>query len=464
MPDYGICSLKLKIILLAIIPLVVVITVISLMFFLGSIDLAKEQRRIIKENIMAEKKYELQSYVNIAMYSINHIINVNEDKEEAKEHVKALLNNMRFDSDGYFFVYTMDGTNILHPMLPEIQGKNVWHVKDKNGKQVIKELTAIAKNGGGFFQYCWNKPSVNKDMPKIGYVVSLPEWGWMVGSGIYIDDIDEEIKDFNDQVTNSFNNTFVRVMIVTIISISMIILFILSINISEKKLADKKLKELTQRIVDLQEAERARVARELHDGINQLLVCIKYSLEAAKEHVNKKSAAEQELQCGIQRLDEAIQEIRRISRDLRPSLLDHLGLFPALEALCRDFSRRTNIDVRYIAVDNLRLASEVETTLYRIAQEALTNVERHANATQVRLWFKVNKLALMMYIEDNGQGILSSHQSNGTAITDVCRGVGLRNMRERIGYHGGEMLIDTKTHNGTKITIKLPLLSIQEAA
>ncbi|MGI0117165.1 cache domain-containing protein [Zooshikella sp. RANM57] len=462
MPDYGICSLKFKIILLAIIPLVVVITVISLMFFLGSIDLAKEQRRIVKENIMAEKKYELQSYVDIAMYSISHIIDVNKDVATAKQQVKKLLNSMRFDTDGYFFVYTMEGTNIVHPMLPDIQGKNVWHVKDKNGKQVIKELVTIAKKGGGFFQYCWNKPSVDKEMPKIGYVVLLPEWEWMIGSGIYIDDIDEEIKNFNNQVTDSFNNTFVRVLVVTIISISMIIMLILSINISEKKLADKKLKELTQRIVDSQEAERARVARELHDGINQLLVCIKYSLEAAKEHVNKKSPAEQELQCGIKRLDEAIQEIRRISRDLRPSLLDHLGLFPALEALCRDFSYRTHIDVHYVAVDNLRLASDVETTLYRIAQEALTNVERHAKATQVKLWFQVNKLALMMYIEDNGQGISLNHHGNGSAITDASTGVGLRNMRERIGYHGGEMFIDTKIQKGTKIIIKLPLLSIQE--
>ncbi|MBU2711314.1 cache domain-containing protein [Zooshikella harenae] len=464
MSDYGICSLKLKIILLAIIPLVVVITVISLMFFLGSVDLAKEQRRIVKDNIMAEKKYELQSYVNIAMYSISHIIDVNKEEAAAKQQVKNLLNSMRFDTDGYFFVYTMDGTNIVHPMLPEIQGKNVWHVKDKNGKQVIKELVTIAKEGGGFFQYCWNKPSVNKEMPKIGYVVSLPEWGWMIGSGIYIDDIDEEIKSFNNQVTNSFNNTFVRVLVVTIISISMIIMLILSINISEKKLADKKLKELTQRIVDSQEAERARVARELHDGINQLLVCIKYSLEAAKEHVNKKSSAERELQCGILRLDEAIQEIRRISRDLRPSLLDHLGLFPALEALCRDFSHRTHIEVHYVTVDNLRLVSDVETTLYRIAQEALTNVERHANATQVKLWFQVNKLALMMYIEDNGQGMSLNHHGNGTAITDVCTGVGLRNMRERIGYHGGEMFIDTKIQKGTKIIIKLPLFAIQETS
>ena len=149
-------------------------------------------------------------------------------------------------------------------------------------------------------------------------------------------------------------------------------------------------------------------------------------------------------------LNGALREVRRVSHDLRPSILDDLGLAPALNSLTEDFSERCAIDVDLDLQLTERLPEDVEITLYRVVQEALTNVERHAGAGRVRL--KVWRRSQMVYMEltDDGCGFTASKPRAET-------GIGLRNMRERVALLGGEFAIQADDGQGTRIHACLPI-------
>ena len=154
----------------------------------------------------------------------------------------------------------------------------------------------------------------------------------------------------------------------------------------ERRMADGRLKELTQRVIDTQEEERARLARELHDGISQNLVGVRYAMDLAGRKVRTDvDDAALTIDRGVEALNGAIKEIRRLSHDLRPRVLDDLGLTAALEALCYNFAERTGIETRKstLRVSPTGCRPEASTALYRVAQEAFNNVERHSGATRL---------------------------------------------------------------------------------
>ena len=183
---------------------------------------------------------------------------------------------MAYGEDGYFFVYDQHGTNLVHPRLPELVGKNWWNLQDPNGDFVIRNLLKVAKAGGGFHNYVWNKPSTGELAPKIGHAIFLKEWGWMIGTGLYTDDVEAEISAMRTSLGSSIDRTKTVLLALTIAGILLATIFTMMIRLSEQRFADQRLKELTNRIVEVQEDERKRVSTELHDGISQLLVSARY--------------------------------------------------------------------------------------------------------------------------------------------------------------------------------------------
>ena len=206
---------------------------------------------------------------------------------------------------------------------------------------------------------------------------------------------------------------------------------------------------------DAQEEERGRVARELHDGISQLLVGVRYALDNTRRRLSRGDGegAAAPLEKGTESLLTAITEVRRISRDLRPGVLDDLGLGPALKALTDDFAARTGIETEFsTVVFRNRLDQDSKIALYRIAQEALTNIERHAEATRVSIDLRGHTRGATMRISDNGRGLPPRDARSGP-------GIGLRNMQERIEQLDGTLRILSSrgTQSGTVIEASLPL-------
>ena len=210
----------------------------------------------------------------------------------------------------------------------------------------------------------------------------------------------------------------------------------------------ERLAMLSRRLIQVQEIERRHLARELHDEVGQVLTALKLSLDTIDQ--TPLAAAHVRLHAARQHLNDLITRVRDLSLDLRPAMLDDLGLLYALLWLIDSYSRQTNIRVHieHQGLDR-RFAPEVETGAYRITQEALTNVARHAAVMEatVRIWLEDGTLTLQVL--DAGKGF-------ETAVVDRAPG-GLLGMRERAHLLGGELTIESTPGNGTRVNARLPI-------
>ncbi len=332
-------------------------------------------------------------------------------------------------------------------------GKNWIDLKDSQGKEVISSLLAQAAAGGGYTEYLWEKPSSGDVARKIGYSEMLGNRSWMIGTGAYFDDIDSQVLDVQNAMAPHIKSTFFAGA--WIASTAVLIVFVggLLLQLNEKKLADNKLRELTRRIVQTQDEERRRVSRELHDSISQSLVGVKYVLEDIQAESALDSAAVERINIGVSYLDQTLIEVRRISRDLHPSILDDIGLMAAVDALLDSFRQRTSIEITFnnVKVRHL-LPEDARTALYRVVQEALTNIERHSLASEASITFGIRGNWFGVTIADNGVGF-RLNQKEGPQATQ--RGIGLRNISERLSYLSGVCEI-TSTASGTQIFAGVP--------
>lgn len=285
----------------------------------------------------------------------------------------------------------------------------------------------------------------------ITYVTSFPSWQWAVGTGVFIDDVLASVANTKADVQSRVQRTFLYIGVITVAALLRVFGTGMLVNLRERRLADAKLKRLTQRVFDAQEEERGRVARELHDGISQILVGVRYALDSARRRLDKNDPrAAEPLGKGIDSLGQAITEVRRISRDLRPGILDDLGLGPALRTLVDEFAARTGIRCHFeTVVFRNRLDNNARIALYRIAQESLTNIERHSGASDVYVDLRGHRQGATLEIADNGRGL--------TARAQVGGGLGLRNMQERMEQLGGTLVLSDIQGGGTRIKATVPL-------
>jgi two-component system NarL family sensor kinase len=202
----------------------------------------------------------------------------------------------------------------------------------------------------------------------------------------------------------------------------------------------------------LQVNERRGFSRELHDGINQLLVSCKFRIELAGNKL-KREHDETIVQCELDKasdlIGQTIKEVRQISHNLRPTLLDDLGLDTAIKALIDQFLERTGIDVVYHFQVQSVIPDEIEITLYRLTQESLTNIEKHAQAKHIELQVWQSDRHIVFDCLDDGVGL--SHKSA------MSSGIGLINMRERLELIGGDFMLESQRGKGTKVHALLPL-------
>lgn len=443
-----------KVFLVASLPLIIAATLISLVVTSQSSQLAEREIAALESQLIGAKREELKNYLSIAKTAVvNTYGRAAPDDDAAKLAVSRELSAMLYGQDGYFFVFDYDGNNIVAPRQTYLIGKNWLGLKDVNGIPITDELIRIARTGGGYHAFNWPKPSTRENAAMIVYVNGLQDWRWAIGTGIFIDDVLETVAAARADVRARINRTSYYIVGIAIAALIGVFLSGLVINVRERRLADSKLKELTQRIIDTQEEERGRVARELHDGISQMLVGVRYALELTRRRLGlDRDKADESLEKGIDGLGGAIQEVRRISRDLRPGVLDDLGLGPALQALAEDFSARTGIAVEFeTVVFRNRLDQEARIALYRIAQEALTNIERHAQAGQVSVLLKGTRTGALLRVSDNGTGMVWPQAARGRSA-----GLGLRNMQERVEQLDGSLRV-MSTQSGTTIEARVPL-------
>jgi len=223
--------------------------------------------------------------------------------------------------------------------------------------------------------------------------------------------------------------------------------------------AAEELQRLASHLESVRESERARIARQLHDELGQALTAIKMDIAWLLKRFPAADTAMARRAEGLSGLiDDALRTVRRLSQEMRPGILDDLGLKAALEWLCSDFAERTSITCGLDArLDEKRLTQDQATAFFRIMQEALTNVSRHAGAKSVRVRLQETGGEVRLEVNDDGRGITSSQTSGKGTL-------GLIGIRERVLALNGRLDIQGRPGGGTTLTIALPLAAEEPKA
>jgi two-component system NarL family sensor kinase len=451
-------TFRTKLTLLTLLPLLVLIAGVTVFAIHQSARLSGVQSEILKEGLLEAKKAELKNYMELAYTAIRDIY---EDpslpRDVAQRRVAEAFHRMEYGSDGYFFVYDYDGLSIVHPRLSHLVGQNLWNFHDEDGKLLIQSLVQRAQEGGGYTEYRWDKPSGGESVLKLGYSIGLDEWGWMVGTGLYLDDIEQVVSQMERHMLENARQTILLMAFFTVSCLLVIAVIGLAVNLSEARVANRKLVRMAQKTFSFLEKERRRISRELHDGINQLLVSARFKLERIDDALGRGDHldASSSLAAADRILETGIQDLRRLAYDLRPSVLDDLGLVAALESLCSGLVERKPLQLHFESnIDSRECQPVLATALYRITQESLHNIEKHAG--EVRLVrVKVLRRRGWVYLEiaDDGEGFAwhpeRRCEQDGT-------GMGLRNIQDRVDLLGGRLTIEAAPGKGVRIRLKVP--------
>jgi len=239
-------------------------------------------------------------------------------------------------------------------------------------------------------------------------------------------------------------------------------LFSATLLAGSNELMVRTLQALTARLQSVREEERAHIAREIHDELGQQLTAMRFDLVSLRNRqmqASAKGAPDASLSNRFSDLvgmiDAMIADVRRIATELRPAILDTFGLNAAIEWLAEDFQKRTKIRCVYEGVDDLAvegqgIGSDLSTTVFRICQESLTNIARHAQASEARIHLKADGEWLSLEVSDNGMGISQEALMN-------TRSLGVVGMRERARIAGGDLFIGNGPVHGTSVIARFPL-------
>jgi two-component system, NarL family, sensor kinase len=230
-------------------------------------------------------------------------------------------------------------------------------------------------------------------------------------------------------------------------------------DMTEARHSEEMLRALSHRVVQAQEAERRRIALELHDHITQFLCAILVRCQALADQLSARGgASKREAVKLLQMLGRAAEDVERISRNLRPSVLQELGLVSVLRDTTARFADRTGVPVELTCVRiNARLPADTELALYRILQEALSNVEKHARARHVGVRLSQRRASVQLTIGDDGIGFDPARRSAKDRL-------GLLGMRERAAYVGGALTVKSARRAGTEIEVRIPMTPGASAA
>ena len=212
----------------------------------------------------------------------------------------------------------------------------------------------------------------------------------------------------------------------------------------------EKLRALDARLQSIREEERTRVAREIHDELGQVLTAVKIDVASLVRDLPTDQKQEKKVETVLSLVDHGIQSVRRIATELRPRILDDLGLVAAIEWAAEDFQTRTGTIGRVdLPEGQIAIDPERATAIFRIFQETLTNIARHANATEVDIRLSKDGGDIVLEVRDNGRGISDEQLSAGESF-------GILGMRERALLAGGDLIISGATGKGTLVRLRIP--------
>ncbi|WP_320151829.1 methyl-accepting chemotaxis protein [uncultured Tolumonas sp.] len=307
-------KIRTKILLLAILPLVFVIFAINATVYLLNQSQIATQQNELRTKLMEDKKSELSTYLQIAQTSIADLY-AQPDNPEIREQVKKILRQLRYGKDGYFFVYNYDGVNQVLGPKPEIEGKNLFNAKDAGGKFFIQSIINAARSGDGYAEYLWNKPSIGKDVSKLSYTLALDKYQWVLGTGFYIDDIENTLAEQRLKQEADTRSSMARVSLISLIimALTLIITSVIGNKISSP------LRHVVAALNDIANGEgdlTQRLQIESQDEVGDVSKAFNHFVERIQELVAQVGNVSQ-------RIFSETESLTRISGQYTRQMLEH---------------------------------------------------------------------------------------------------------------------------------------------
>lgn len=466
-------NLRQKIIWFAVTPLILALGAIATTVYHRAALLEQQQRGSIEHAYRDSKDAELKNYSTLAEQSIAHLYASGRTDAATMNEAKTILASLNYGPDGYFFLFDLQGTFLMHPRQPELVGQNLWHLRDANGDPAIQKLISRALEGGGLVDYTWQKPTNHNTVPvpKRAYVLVLKNWSWVLGTGVYLDDIDVALAKLDKQASQNIFDTMLWIVVISSLSVIAIVSGLMwsirkldvvgeKLELANKELkeANAKLKGLTQRIIRTQDDERHRISDDLHCSIKSMLVAIRMKIDVGIHKLpgltQQTAAAQSKFKEAIKLVNDTLDEIDQVIDGLHPIYLEQLGLEGALRQCAYDFDSDA-MRVEFNALgDEKGLPPSAGAALTLVTREALANASKYSSAKRVSIRLESDARRVTLSIYDDGHGF------NVDRINaDPNHGLGLLNMKERIEAEGGEFRL-TSSSSGTAVTATIPFSSI----
>ncbi|MEM5528418.1 methyl-accepting chemotaxis protein [Gammaproteobacteria bacterium AS21] len=283
-------SIRAKVFALVIIPLILVVITLSSIAINGLNNMGESQVTLYKEQLFKLKKDELSAYTEIAKKSV---ADLSPDKQGDLELLRNRIRDLKFGSNSYFFVFDKKSNTIVHAGNPKLEGKNLSAVKDARGDLVIQKLVQIAVDGGGFLEYYWENPATKSEDLKISFSSMLEQWDYMIGIGVYVDDIDKKVAymktQSDQQMTSLLTNNIVVSAGIMLLSICLVLFAapritrpLLFVAESLEQIA-KGDGDLTQRIDIKSKDEAGRVAVAFNQFVDMIQGLVSEIRESTKQ-------------------------------------------------------------------------------------------------------------------------------------------------------------------------------------
>jgi PAS domain S-box-containing protein len=225
-------------------------------------------------------------------------------------------------------------------------------------------------------------------------------------------------------------------------------------DITKRKKMEEAVSEVSRKLIQSQEQERARIGRELHDDINQRLTMLSVEIERLKDNPSEIDSRVKMLREGM---SEISNDVQALSHELHSSKLDYLGVIAGIRSWCREFGERQGMEINFKADVTSRIPSEIGVTLFRILQEGLHNAVKHSGVKQINVELSEQSNEVHLTISDAGKGF-------DTEAAKQSRGLGLTSMEERVRLVNGTITIASKSMLGTKIHVRIPLVESEPAS
>jgi two-component system NarL family sensor kinase len=408
----------------------------------------EQQRKLVQDASQASYERELRQLVAVARTVIGRLADQPGDTAVLQRQALSVLAQLDLGQNGYFFVYDAQGRLLLDPAQMRLQGVDFCDPADTQGAGQARQLLATARQGGGLVQYDWQMPSSGQHARKISYVSPAGRWGWTIGTGIYENDIAAAIRKIDEEASQGLKKIFEFTLVIGMATIFIMGIFAYGLHRHAFSRVNQTILRLRGQVVNAEDQTRHQMARELHDGVLQVMTSAKYLLESAQTRTASAGRRTGEVQALVERalaqLGMALTDVRLIAHGAQAAGLRQ-GLAAALARLLDD-ARALGVQTA-LRVDGPAesLPGAMQSDLYRMA---------HSGGQAIALALHVDAQSVTLRVSDDGHGFLPGRDAQ--AHPPEPRGMGLRNMRARVALHHGRCQWHS-TPQGTTVDIVLPL-------